>query len=214
MVDETIQGIAGGAKDPTVASDTVEIQEAAAGASKFATLATVLNDTPITRTVDLTLENGIAVRGEEVGSTARTLVQMTGADVVQLGTVNNETAITSDGTVTLTGSLSISGFLVRSVTLAITAGSTQTQAGATALTTDINMVQTVGTNGDGVKLPAAQVGVEVMIKNLDAGQTVQVWPATGDSIDAEAVNAVDPNQVAVAEARRYVALNGTQWVTS
>ena len=54
---------------------------------------------------------------------------------------------------------------------AITAGSTQTQAGATVLVKDINEVTVSGTNGDGVQLPPASKGLRVTIINADAGHT-------------------------------------------
>ena len=118
--------------------------------------------------------------------------------------------ITSVGT--LTG-LTISGALIKSVTNSITAGSTQTQAGAAALTTDINRVVTVGTNGDGVKLPTAVAGAKVEIINDDAAQTIQIWPATGDAIDGGSANAVDANSLAAGGDRTYFSVDATNWYT-
>jgi len=56
----------------------------------------------------------------------------------------------------INGDLTVIGLVKKSVTDAITAGATQTQAGATALTTDINRVTVVATASDGVKLPTAE----------------------------------------------------------
>lgn len=102
-----------------------------------------------------------------------------------------------------------------SLTAGITAGSTQTQAGATALTTTINQVTVSGTNGDGVALPANVAGCFCFIANDDAAQTIQVWPASGasDTIDGGSADAVDANTIPAGGARVYYALNGTDWRT-
>ena len=60
--------------------------------------------------------------------------------------------------VTSTTQLTISGALYKSVGNSITAGATQTQAGATALTKDINRITVSATDGNGVKLPTAVAG--------------------------------------------------------
>ena len=100
-----------------------------------------------------------------------------------------------------------------SLTAAITSGSTQSQAGATQLNTIINQVTVSGTDGDGVKLPPAVAGTFCIIANDDAAQTIQVWPATDDSVDSEAANAVDPSTIKAGGGRIYYALNATNWRT-
>jgi len=109
--------------------------------------------------------------------------------------------------------LTMSGALIKSVTNSITAGSTQSQAGATALTTDINRVTVSGTDGDGVKLPTAVAGAKVEIINDDAAQTIQIWPATGDAIDGGSANAVDANTLAPGGDRTYFSVDATNWYT-
>ena len=94
---------------------------------------------------------------------------------------------------------------------AITAGSTQTQAGATVLVKDINEVTVSGTNGDGVQLPPASKGLRVTIINADAAQTIQVWPASGDDIDGGATNAVDSSTIGSGDTRDYEAINSSSW---
>ena len=94
---------------------------------------------------------------------------------------------------------------------AITAGTTQTQAGATVLVKDINEVTVSGTNGDGVQLPPASKGLRVTIINADAAQTIQVWPASGDDIDGGATNAVDSSAIASGDTRDYEAINSSSW---
>ena len=100
------------------------------------------------------------------------------------------------------------------LTNSITAGSTQTQAGATALTTMVNRVTVSGTNGDGVKLPTAIAGLEILVINDDSAQTIQVWPNTSDAIDGGSANAVDANALDAGSSRRYIAVDGTNWYTA
>lgn len=69
----------------------------------------------------------------------------------------------------------------------ITAGTTQTQAGATLLTGEINNVTVVANPLDGVRLPSAAAGNAITIKNNGAN-ILRVWPFSGDSINAMAVN--------------------------
>ena len=69
----------------------------------------------------------------------------------------------------------------------ITAGATQTQAGAIALTGEFNNITTCGTDGDGAKLVTAVAGYAIVVKNSGAA-SLAVYPATGDSINAMAVN--------------------------
>ena len=100
------------------------------------------------------------------------------------------------------------------VTNSITAGTTQTQAGATALTEPINRVTVIGTNGDGVKLPTATAGLSILVLNDDSAQTLKVWPNTSDAIDGGSANAVDANQIAAGASRLYVAIDATNWYTA
>lgn len=65
----------------------------------------------------------------------------------------------------------------------VTAGTTQTQAGATALTSMINRIATCANSGDGVRLPASAVGLAVTVINKGA-QPCQVYGAGTDTINA------------------------------
>lgn len=102
---------------------------------------------------------------------------------------------------------------VNGATDSITAGSTQTQAGATALNGGFSRVTVVATDGDGVKLPTAIAGLAVEILNDDAAQNIQIWPNTDDAIDGGAVDAVDANTLAAGATRRYRAIDGVNWHT-
>lgn len=90
----------------------------------------------------------------------------------------------------------------------ITAGTTQTQAGATALTGRYNNVTTVGTAGDGVKLPTASAGLKVTVRNSGAN-TLKCYPATSDNLNALAVNlSVD---IPALSETTFTAIDATTW---
>lgn len=71
---------------------------------------------------------------------------------------------------------------------AVVAGSTQTQAGATALRTDCSYhnVITVATEGDGVALPLPKIGDFHFVKNSAAANAMKVYAATPGTIDSVA----------------------------
>lgn len=75
-----------------------------------------------------------------------------------------------------------------SVVTGYTAGTTQTQAGATPLTGANNVVGTVGTTNDGVILPAGEVGDVVFVRNGGAN-TAKVYPPVGGAINGGSANA-------------------------
>jgi hypothetical protein len=111
------------------------------------------------------------------------------------------------------GALPANGDMLRSVTNTVTAGSTQTQAGATELLTSVNRVTVSGTDGDGVELPTAVAGSFVTIINDDSAQTIQIWPSTSDTIDGGSANAVDAVALSAGRARTYIAVDATNWYT-
>lgn len=75
---------------------------------------------------------------------------------------------------------------VRPVATGFTAGTVQTQAGATLLTTiGINTVDTNATAGNGVRLPSFPVGATVIVSNTTVN-AVQVYGAGTDTINAVA----------------------------
>lgn len=79
---------------------------------------------------------------------------------------------------------------VYSVTNAITASATQTQLAATALTTNLNRVVTVASAGNAVKLPAATAGRVCRVFNAHATNAIGIFPASGDAINAIAIDGV------------------------
>lgn len=89
-----------------------------------------------------------------------------------------------------------------------TAGTTQTQAGATALTAAINVV-TTGNASDGVRLPAdLGVGDKVVIVNV-SGAALNVYPATGGAINGGSANAA--KALAANMSGLYVHLGSNNW---
>lgn len=77
-----------------------------------------------------------------------------------------------------------------SATSGLTALSGGGQAGATALTGQINVVNTCAADHDSVILPASRAGLWVAVVNGQAVKILDVYPATGDAINAGAANAV------------------------
>lgn len=94
--------------------------------------------------------------------------------------VLSEGAQTIAGALTLSGITTLTGLLRAKVTSNITAGTTQTMAGATQLTSTINHVATCANANDGVALPTAAAGNLVLVKNAGAN-TLKIWPFNGGS---------------------------------
>ena len=106
------------------------------------------------------------------------------------------------------------GRIVGGVTTALTAGTTQTAAGATALTGAINTVTVVGTDNDGVILPAGRgQGDRITVANLDSAQDIKVWPNTGASINGATATttALVVGQQQVAEFIQF-GTDGLSWI--
>jgi hypothetical protein len=91
---------------------------------------------------------------------------------------------------------------------AATAGTTQTQAGATVLNSAINYV-TTGNASDGVMLPAGYgLGDVVYIVN-SSGVALNVYPATGGKINNGSANAA--KALAANLSGAYISLGSENW---
>lgn len=90
-----------------------------------------------------------------------------------------------------------------SVVTGVTAGTTQTQAGATALTGANNVVGTVANANDGVILPVAEVGDSVYVRNAGAN-TAKVYPPVGGSVNGGTANAAVTLASGASTVFRYV----------
>lgn len=96
---------------------------------------------------------------------------------------------------------------VSSVQDSITAGSTQTQAGATPLVLGFNRVTSASAN-DGVRLPITSGGAESVVRN-DSGATIKVWPHLSGKINGGTVNAAVTQ--ATGTTVDYRAIDETNW---
>lgn len=76
-----------------------------------------------------------------------------------------------------------------SVTDTITAHAGGGQGSAVLLTTDINRVTTVASAADSVALPTSTPGSEVTVINAAASNSMNVFPQSGDQINALSANA-------------------------
>ena len=90
---------------------------------------------------------------------------------------------------------------------AITASTTQTQAGGTKLRHGISVIATAN-GSDAVTLPSAMVGSMLVIVN-HTGQTIQLFPPVGGTINAASANAA----VTIADATTsiYVCASANQY---
>ena len=67
---------------------------------------------------------------------------------------------------------------------ALTAAAASNQAGGVALSKTVNRFTVVATAGDSATLPAAVVGLVRVVKNADTTDSMDVFPAVGESINA------------------------------
>jgi hypothetical protein len=81
------------------------------------------------------------------------------------------------------------GRYLASVAEGLTAKAGGGQSGATALTADINRVTTVATAADSVLLPTSDPGAEITVINAAAANSMNVFPQSGDAINALSANA-------------------------
>ncbi len=160
----------------------------------------------------LALANDLAAL-EALGSTG--IAVRTAGDAWAQRAIAAATTVPGAVGVSITNGNGVSGnptiAISTSATDSITSGTTQTQAGATALTTRFNRVTTHGNVDDGVKLPNAVAGLSCVILNDTATADLQVWPATEDAIEAGAADAVGVTKIANGVATTYEAVDGTTW---
>lgn len=107
---------------------------------------------------------------------------------------------------------SVSYFPAGNATNAITASVSSDQAGAVQLDYRISRVTTVGTAGDSVKLPKALKGMSMTVINAAAANSMDVFPASGEVINALSADAAIA--IAANKAMNFTcAVNGT-WNTN
>lgn len=94
------------------------------------------------------------------------------------------------------------------LTTGITAGTTQTQVGATALTAKVNIIGTCANANDGVRLPLALAGRSVTVLNRGTN-IARIYPGTSDTIDGGSANAAIT--IPVGGAYVFYSENDTNW---
>lgn len=109
--------------------------------------------------------------------------------------------------ITATG-LTMSGFIIQDTDASLTAGTTQTQAGGTALTAEVNIFGTVANAKDAGTLPAAAAGKRCVVVNIGAN-LMSIFPASGDDLGT-GVDTVD--YIAVGEIVEFIAYDATTWI--
>lgn len=72
---------------------------------------------------------------------------------------------------------------------AVTASTGSTQATGVPVTTAITRVTTVAVAGDALTLPKAKAGMSLVVINAAAANSMDVFPAVGDSVNALAADA-------------------------
>jgi hypothetical protein len=101
------------------------------------------------------------------------------------------------------------GLQTQSTTSTITAHAGGGQGSATPLTTMINRVSTVASAGDSVVLPAFVLGLQIYVANAAATNSMNVFPATGDQINALGANAAFA--VAAGKNATFTCTAANQW---
>jgi hypothetical protein len=74
----------------------------------------------------------------------------------------------------------------------------------------VNVVATVASGNDSVKLPATVAGLQILVFNAGAN-TVDIYPASGSAIDALGANT--PYSLAAAASRLFVGTSSTFWLS-
>lgn len=110
---------------------------------------------------------------------------------------------------TISGDVAITGTLGLSYAATVTAGSNAQGQGA--LTKQVNVITTTSANPSGVTLPSATVGVQIVVVN-DGTNPINVYPASGDHIDALSVNA--SIQIPVGGKLTFHTVDTTTWASS
>jgi hypothetical protein len=159
-----------------------------------------------------TADNIPAVASFDSTASAKLDTIESGADVTDATNVAAAGAVMADGTVSMSGDLTMGAatFINGSVSAGITASTTQTQAGATALISHKNEVSIVASDNDAVVLPTAVAGRQVIVINNGAN-TLQIFPASDDVIDGQAVDT--SITLATGLVQIFEAYNTTNWET-
>lgn len=83
------------------------------------------------------------------------------------------------------------------------------QGSALPVTAEINQVTTVASAGDSVVLPAAAAGIQIMVANAAAVNSMNVFPASGDQINALGANTAFA--LAAGKTAQFYCVKAGQW---
>lgn len=122
-------------------------------------------------------EAAFGVSGGAVNGTVGATTPNTGAF-----TTLSSSGLATLASATVTAALAVGGNLKKSIQGALTAGTTHTLVGATAITADIAVITICANTADAVALPTMAVGQEIEIINT-AGHNAAVWPQAAQQID-------------------------------
>ncbi len=174
-----------------------------AGAPTFLANSTPV-DTDGSGTVDLVVGSSFNIFGTANQITTTAVSSPAGV------TLSVPSTFIAPGTVQVTSNLTIGGLTYESSQTGITANAGGGQSGATALTKSYNVVTTVASVGDSIKLPASGGGSEITVVNIGSN-ALAVFPSLGDQIDGGAVNASVP--IPVGGTATYQSVNSGNWYT-
>lgn len=164
-----------------------------------------------TLTGNVTHSGTLAVTG---ALTASSTAAITGA-VTASSTLAVTGAVTASSTMAVTGAITATGGVVGTLTgnqlmpSATVAAAGSIQGDATAFVAGFTLV-TAADATKGAQLPAAAAGKICIVKNADAANAVlKIWPATGDGINAVAVNSA--YSMAANTCSMFIAYDATTW---
>jgi hypothetical protein len=109
-----------------------------------------------------------------------------------------------------TSTTTLNGLVIDSISAAVSAAGA-TQGTATALVSNINNVTVVAAAANGVRLPTAVAGMRILVRNSDALDTLNIYPATGAQINALGANAA--STLIAGLTIELMATTTTQWYT-
>ena len=102
--------------------------------------------------------------------------------------------------------------LVSAQLISLTAGTTQTQAGAVfGGNSGQIVVSTCANANDGVRLPVATRAGRMIILTNDGAQNLKVWPSTSGTINGGSANAADATVLATTKSRIYISTSALNW---
>jgi len=161
---------------------------------------------------DLSIANGGT--GASSASAARTALGLGTAATQNVGTgANNVVQLDASSALPAVDASSLTDIPLGSVSFSITTGivaSGTTQAGATALTSDMNVISTVTLADSAVVLPAVSLGKQVFVINTDSADDADVFPASGHSILGYAADA--SVKLKAQAGMQFIGISSTVWV--